>query len=112
MLYKNVSKRTIRVINVILKPGEKAEFNEGAAHVKTFLRMNWLTPVVAEAPAPVVVVEVPVVVVEAEAPTPEVTEAPPAVVVEETPALVVVEEAPAPEDGESKRGKGRKGKWQ
>ena len=105
MLYKNISKRTIRVINVILKPGDQAEFPEGATHVKTFLRLNWLAPVAKEVPVaatPVVVEEVPVVV---------------ETVVEEAP--VVVEEAPAQEvapevsdDSESKRGKGKKGKWQ
>ena len=105
MQYKNISKRTIRVVNVILKPNEIASFPENSAHVKTFLRMNWLTAI-EESPKPVVV-EAPVV-----------TEAPP--VVEEVPVVEapvadapVVDEIPAPEvapEDEHKRGRGRKGK--
>jgi len=98
MLYKNISKRTIRVINVILKPGDQAEFPDGTAHVKTFLRLNWLAPVAKEVPvvvaaAPVVVEEVPVEVV---------------AVAEEAPVVVTPEVTPE----ETGRGKGKKGKWQ
>ena len=114
MQYKNISKRTIRVVNVILKPNEIASFPENSAHVKTFLRMNWLTAIeeapklpVVEAPvvieAPPVVEEVPVV----EAPAVESPVAD-ASVVDEMPAPEVAPEV-APED-EHKRGRGRKGK--
>jgi len=47
MLYKNISNRTIRVRNVILKPNEQFEFKSDLSHVKTFLRMNWLVAVQA-----------------------------------------------------------------
>jgi hypothetical protein len=119
MQYQNVSNRTIRVVNVIMKPNNIASFPENLSHVKTFLKMGWLAcvgedpkeesrparktqvpapkPPVVEAPA--VVVETPVVEVPAvESP---VADAP---VIEEAPALEV-----APEDGH-KRGRGRKGK--
>jgi hypothetical protein len=87
MQYKNISNRTIRVVNVILKPNEVASFPENSAHVKTFLRMNWLTAIEEER-------------------KPAVVEAPP--VVEEVTTTEVAPEV-APEE-DHKRGRGRKGK--
>lgn len=120
MQYQNVSNRTIRVVNVIMKPNNIASFPENLSHVKTFLKMGWLACVgedpkeeprkapVKEAPVPVVVAEeVPVVVAE-EVPAVVVTEEA-SVVSEEAP--VVAEEAPVVvEDSDHKRGRGRKGK--
>ncbi len=121
MQYQNVSNRTIRVVNVIMKPNNIASFPENLSHVKTFLKMGWLACVGEDPkeeprkarPAPVVVVEAPVVV----EPPAVVAEEAPVVVKEESP--VVVEEAPAVEteevpvvvdDSDHKRGRGKKGK--
>ena len=110
MQYQNVSNRTIRVVNVIMKPNNIASFPENLSHVKTFLKMGWLACVgedPKEEPRKAPVKEAPAVVVEE---VPVVVEKAPAVVVEDVPA-VVSEEAPVVvEDSEHKRGRGRKGK--
>lgn len=117
MQYQNVSNRTIRVVNVIMKPNNIASFPENLSHVKTFLKMGWLACVgedPKEESRPARKTQIP-------APMPVAAEAPAVAetLAVESPAAdaPVVEEAPAPEvapevapEDEHKRGRGRKGK--